>query len=166
MAVGYAGTDRTTYRKQDEDDVLNDVATSLVANAHQCTPAPPVFAFCHAVFAPATECFVQVELPSIVDIAADSGLQVSHPITRDVNACRNTANSNTCRNQDQPYLARVCQHSQLSEYTRSICQKVLEAHALFAILVYPIDRREVIVTHTPSRALDIPVKTRGILIVL
>jgi hypothetical protein len=166
MALKYAGIDLTTYRKQDEDNVFNDVATGLVANAHQCTPTPPVFAFCHAVFAPAAECFVQVEFASIVYIAADSSLQVAHPIARDVNACRNTANSNTCRNQDQPYLARVCQHSQLSEYTRSICQKVLETHALFAVLVYPIDRREVVVAHTPSRALDIPVKTRGILIVL
>ena len=166
MAFKYAGIDRITYRQQDEDNVLNDVAAGLVANAHQYTPTPPVFAFSHAVFAPAAERFVQVEFASIVYIAADSGLQITHPITRDVNACRNTANSNTCRKQDQPYLARVCQHSQLSEYTRSICQKVLEAHALFAILVYPIDRREVVVAHTPSRALDIPVKTRGILIVL
>jgi hypothetical protein len=63
-----------TYRKHDEDNVPDDVATSLVANAHQCTPASPVFALCHAVFAPATECFVQVELSSIVDIAADPGL--------------------------------------------------------------------------------------------
>jgi hypothetical protein len=155
-----------TYRKYDEDDILDDVSTSLVANAHQCTPTPPVFTFCHAVFAPTTERFVQVEPSSIVDIAADSSLQISHPITRDVDACRNTANSNTCRDKDQPYLTRVREHFELSKNTGSICQKVLQAHALFAILVYPIDRREVIVTHTPSRALDIPVKTRGILMVL
>ena len=111
MAFKYAGLDHMTYSKQDEDDILDDVSTSFVANAHQCTPTPPVFALCHAVFAPAAECFVQVELSSIVDIAADAGLQVSHPITRDVDACRNTANSNTCRNEDQPYLTRVREHS-------------------------------------------------------
>jgi hypothetical protein len=155
-----------TYRKYDEDDILDDVSTCLVANAHQCTPTPPVFAFCHAVFAPATEGFVQVELSSIVDITADSSLQVSHPITRDVDTCRNTANGNACRDKDQPYLTRIREHFKLSKNTRSICQKMLKAHPLLAILVYPINRREVIVTHTPSRALDIPVKTRGILIVL
>jgi hypothetical protein len=155
-----------TYRKQDEDNILDDVSTCLVANAHQFTPTPPVFAFCHAVFTPTAECFVQVKLPSIVDIAADSGLQVSHPITRNIDACRNTADSNTCRDKDQPYLARVREHSELSKNTRSVGQKVLKAHPLLAILVYPIDCCEVIVTHTPSRALDIPVKTRGILVVL
>jgi hypothetical protein len=43
---------------------------------------------------------------------------------------------------------------------------MLKTHALFTVLVYPIDRGKVIVTYAPSRALDVPVKTRGILIVL
>jgi len=166
MPFKYFGLERMTYREQDEDNVLNDVSTSVVANSHQCTPAPPVFALCHTVLAPATKCFVQVELSSIVYIAADACLQVSHPVARNIYTSSNATNGNASRNEDQPYLARVREHSQLSEQAGSISQEMLKAHALLAILVYPIDRREVIVTHTPSRALDIPVKTRGILIVL
>jgi len=94
-----------TYGKHDEDDVLDDVSSSVVANAHQSTPAPPVFAFCHAVFTPATKRLVQVEFSSVVNIAADASLQVSHPITGDIDTGRNTTNCNACRNEDQPYLA-------------------------------------------------------------
>lgn len=125
MTTNYAEQYRLTYGEQDEDDVLNDVSTSIVANSHQCTPASPVFALRHAVFAPATKRFVQVEFASIVNITADTGLEVSHPVTRNVDACRNTTNSDTRRDEDQPYLTGVRKHSQLSKDTRSVCQEML-----------------------------------------
>lgn len=110
-----------TYGEQDEGDVFDDVSTSLVADAHQRAPTPPVLALRHAVLAPAAERFIQVEFPFFVDITADAGLQVSHPVTRNVDPCRNTTNSNTCRDKDEPYLAGIRENSQLSEDSRRVC---------------------------------------------
>jgi hypothetical protein len=156
---------RWTYREQDKHDILDDIPTSL-AQTHQRSPAPPILALCHAVLAPATESFIQVELSPVVDIAAYTSLQVSHPIAGNIDACGDASYSDACRNEDQPDMTGIRQNSELSKNTRSTREQVLQTHALFTVFVNPVDGRKIIVAHASSRPFDVPVQARGILSVL
>lgn len=66
-----------TYREYNKEDILSNVAPTLVSDPHGCGPRSPVRAFGIGVCLPTAERPIEIELAPILDITADSSLYVS-----------------------------------------------------------------------------------------
>lgn len=68
---------RRTYREDYEEDILYYVAPDLVTNSHSRGPCSPIRTFRVRVGLPTAERSIQIELASVLDIAADTRFHIS-----------------------------------------------------------------------------------------
>ncbi len=73
---------------------------------------------------PTAERPVEIELPAVLNITAYTRLDVSQPVARHVNTSSDSSNRHPRRDQDPPYLTRVCEYLQLPDPPRIVSRKL------------------------------------------
>lgn len=98
---------RGAYRKQDEENVTDDIASAGRPDTHGHWPGRPVLTLAVIVMSPATELLVEIELATAVTLLAVSSLDVTEPVRGNVDDGSNTSHRNTSCNEDNPDLAGI-----------------------------------------------------------
>ena len=117
LAHQQASASSKKYRKEHEEDVLDDISSTHAANSHGSTPRIPVMTSLLFLDSPTTKALVQVEPPISINIMTITRLEICQPITRHVDKGCNTSAQYAGSNQNDPDLTCIRQLLDMAKYT-------------------------------------------------
>lgn len=153
---------RCTNRKAHKKKILHHITPPLIPNPHCSGPSPPISTPSITLHLPATKRAIEIKPPSILHVRTNPHLQIPQPIAHDIYPRRDTPHTQARGDEDPPDLALIHGKPQLPYQPRRSRNQHPLPLPLFAVLIDPINSRQIIVSHPPPRALDIPVQTRGV----